>query len=240
MHHDAVSTSASTLGPAVSARSSTSRVDAAAAGVAAAAVALGVSELIAALLPGATSLVAAVGQVVIDLQPAGAKDLVVALFGTNDKVALEVVVVLASLAFGAVLGILAARRFALAAAGFVAFGVLGFAAALGDPLANAASVAAQATVAVGLGVQTLSWLLARAPAAADGAVAVASSDPARRSFLLRTGGRQPVRARRGSRRPKPARRFADGADHRRGAARPPRRPCHPSPPGPTLRRRRPA
>ena len=47
-----------------------------------------------AFLPGATSLVAAVGQVVIDLQPPGAKDLVVALFGTNDKLALEVVVVL--------------------------------------------------------------------------------------------------------------------------------------------------
>ena len=185
MHHDAVSTSASTLGPAVSARSTTSRVDAAAAGVAASAVALGVSELIAALLPGATSLVAAVGQVVIDLQPAGAKDLVVALFGTNDKVALEVVVVLASLAFGAVLGILAARRFAFAAAGFVAFGVLGFVAALGDPLANPASVAAQTTVAVGLGLQTLSWLLARAPGARTRVVA--SSDPARRSFLLRTG-----------------------------------------------------
>ncbi|MDF2733535.1 MAG: hypothetical protein K0S97_158 [Chloroflexota bacterium] len=188
-HHDAVSTSASTLSPGVSAHSSTSRVDAAAAGVAATAVALGASELIAAVLPGATSLVAAVGQVVIDLQPSGAKDLVVALFGTNDKVALEVVVVLVSLAFGAVLGILAVRRFALAAAGFVAFGVLGFAAALGDPQANAASVAAQATVAVGLGLQTLSWLLARAPVvgAMDADGTVASSDPARRSFLLRTG-----------------------------------------------------
>ena len=129
-------------------------------------------------------MIAAVGQVVIDLQPAGAKDLVVALFGTNDKVALEVVVVLASLAFGAVLGIIAARRFALAAAGFIAFGLVGFAAALGNPQANAASIAAQATVAVGLGLQTLSWLLARAPGA-DGVVA--SSDPARRSFLLRTG-----------------------------------------------------
>ena len=212
MHHDAVSTSASTLSPAVSARSSTSRVDAAAAGVAAAAVALGVSELIAALLPGATSLVAAVGQVVIDLQPAGAKDLVVALFGTNDKVALEVVVVLASLAFGAVLGILAARRFALAAAGFVAFGVVGFAAALGDPQANATSVAAQATVAVGLGLQTLSWLLARAPGSAGRGVpshprtrraarsccAPAPSACPRSSWVSAAEACSPVRARRRS------------------------------------------
>ena len=52
------------------------------------------SELLAGLLPGATSLVAAVGQVIIDHQPPGAKDFVVALFGTNDKLAFEIVIVL--------------------------------------------------------------------------------------------------------------------------------------------------
>ena len=102
-------------------------------GAAAAGLGLGVSELIAALLPGATSLVAAIGQAVIDRQPPGAKDFVVALFGTNDKLALEIVVVLAALAFGAGLGVLATRRFAAAALGFAAFGLLGFLAALGRP-----------------------------------------------------------------------------------------------------------
>ncbi len=52
---------------------------AALAGAAAAAGALGASELLAGLLPGGTSLVAAVGQVAIDLQPPGAKDVVVVL-----------------------------------------------------------------------------------------------------------------------------------------------------------------
>jgi DMSO/TMAO reductase YedYZ molybdopterin-dependent catalytic subunit len=155
---------------------------AAAAGVVAVALALGVSELIAGLLPGATSLVAAVGQVVIDLQPPGAKDLVVALFGTNDKLALELVVVLASLGFGALLGLVAVRNFTLAAAGFAGFGVLGFLAALGDPLATPTMVVIQVALAVGLGIQSLSWLLARAPTAG-----APVSDPARRSFLLRTG-----------------------------------------------------
>ena len=126
------------------------------AGAAAAGLAIGVSEAIAALLPGATSLVAAVGQVVVDRQPPGAKDFVVALFGTNDKLALEVVVVLASLAFGAGLGLLAVRRFAAAAAGFATFGVLGFLAALGDPLVSPGIVAVQAAVSVGLAIQTLS------------------------------------------------------------------------------------
>jgi DMSO/TMAO reductase YedYZ molybdopterin-dependent catalytic subunit len=112
----------------------------------------------------------------------------VSIFGTNDKLALEALVVVASLAFGAVLGILAVRRFVVAAAGFVAFGILGFVAALGNPLANPASVAAQATVAVGLGVQTLSWLIARAPVVGSTeAGGDETSEPARRSFLLRTG-----------------------------------------------------
>ena len=145
------------------------------------------------MLPGASSLVAAVGQVVIDRQPPGAKDLVVALFGTNDKLALEVVVVLASLAFGAGLGVLAARRFNLAAAGFAGFGGLGFLAALGDPVSSPALVGAQAVVSVTLALQALSWLLAQAlrasarvAAATRVGAADARSDPARRSFLLRT------------------------------------------------------
>ena len=62
------------------------------AGLIGAAVALGVSELIAGVLSPGSSLIAAVGQTIIDLQPPGAKDFVVALFGTNDKLALEVLV----------------------------------------------------------------------------------------------------------------------------------------------------
>jgi DMSO/TMAO reductase YedYZ molybdopterin-dependent catalytic subunit len=176
--------------PAIPALPSTTRTRAAMAGVAAAGLGLGVSEVVGALLPGATSLVAAIGQVVIDRQPAGAKDLVVALFGTNDKLALEIVVVLAALAFGGGLGLLTIRRVAAAAVGFGAFGILGFLAALGDPLANPGVVALQAAVSVGLAVQTLSWLLASAaPAtASEGSViAAAMPDPGRRSFLLRTG-----------------------------------------------------
>ena len=84
------------------------------------------------------SLVAAVGQVVVDLQPPGAKDFVVALFGTNDKLALELLIVVVSLAFGAGLGILAgpsavrARRAGL----WRVRRASGFLAALGDPEAS--------------------------------------------------------------------------------------------------------
>ena len=164
------------------------RALAALAGGVAATLALGLSELLAGVLPGATSLVAAVGQVVIDLQPAGAKDLVVALFGTNDKLALELFVSLVAIAIGAALGVVAGRSFSLAAAGFAAFGVVGFVAALGDPIANPSLVAIQLAISVGVAVWVLSSLRTRL-AALDPARPSTPSipDPARRSFLLRTG-----------------------------------------------------
>lgn len=160
----------------------------------AAATALGISELIAGLLPGATSLVAAVGQVVIDLQPPGAKDLVVALFGTNDKLALELFVAGVAVAIGAVAGVVAIRSFAVAMASFVAFGIVGFIASLGDPLASPAIVALSVAVSVGGGLQALGWLLDRAGRAAAIPASTAprahgpGASPARRSFLVRSAG----------------------------------------------------
>src|SRR4029450_11819073 len=162
---------------------------AALAGVAAAALGLGTSEAIAGVLAGATSLVDAVGQVVVHLQPPGAKDVVVDIFGTSDKLALEVVVTAVALALGAVFGILARRRFAVGAAGFVIFGVVAFLASLGDPLASPAIVAVQAAAATGGAVQTLSWLLGRLgpPTEGVGSETTPMPDAARRAFLLRTG-----------------------------------------------------
>jgi DMSO/TMAO reductase YedYZ molybdopterin-dependent catalytic subunit len=154
------------------------------AGAAAAGLGIGVSETIAGVLPGATSLVDAIGQVVIDLQPPGAKDFMVELFGTNDKLVLEAVVTLAALALGGLLGALAARRFEVGAIGFGAFGVIGFVAGVGQPLASPTLVAVQAAAATGVAIQTLSWLVGRLGSSPAGAP---TSDPARRSFLLRTG-----------------------------------------------------
>ena len=161
-------------------------------GIVAVGAALGISELLAGLLPGATSLVASVGQVAIDLQPAGAKDVVVALFGTNDKLALELFVVGVGLMVGAGLGLVARRRYEIAVAVFVAFGVIGFLAALGDPLANPGIAAAASAVSVGAGIWVLGWLLDRSGAresrpSADAPVA-RMPDWSRRSFLIRAGG----------------------------------------------------
>jgi DMSO/TMAO reductase YedYZ molybdopterin-dependent catalytic subunit len=164
------------------------RALAAVAGAVATLVALGLSELVAAFLPGATSLVAAIGQVVIDLQPPGAKDLVVGLFGTNDKVALEIVVVIAALAIGAGLGILGRTRFNVAALGFVAFGVAGFIAAVGQPLASLPIVAIQVVVSVGAGIEVLSRGLDKVKAVERAGVGDArTTGPTRRSFLVQSG-----------------------------------------------------
>ena len=163
---------------------------AAAAGIVAAGAALGASELLAGILAGGSSLVAAVGQVVIDLQPPGAKDFVVALFGTNDKLALEVLIVVVALAIGAGVGALARHWFAVGAVGFAAFGAVGFLASLGDPIASPAITIVSATVSVAAGVWLLGWLLGAAGAAGSAAGVGAGSMPdwSRRSFLVRAGG----------------------------------------------------
>ncbi len=100
------------------------------AGAVAVAVAIAVGEIVAGLVAGAPSLVVAIGSLVIDLQPAGAKDFVVSLFGTNDKLALNVVILVAALAIGGGLGLVARTRFATAAGAFGAFGAVALYASL--------------------------------------------------------------------------------------------------------------
>jgi DMSO/TMAO reductase YedYZ molybdopterin-dependent catalytic subunit len=173
------------------------------AGAVATLAALGLSELAAAVM-SAPSLVAAIGSVVIDNQPAGAKDFVVSIFGQNDKLALELLIVVVSVLIGAALGIVARRQFAIGAGGFVVFAGVGFFAAMSDPSASATTVVIVAGVAAIAGVQVLSWLLgpARAPegpeagavgaGGAGGAIAPKWSRPSmpdwsRRGFLIRSG-----------------------------------------------------
>src|SRR5262245_52296305 len=91
---------------------------AAVAGAVAAGVALGVSELVTGIAGEGPSLVSAIGTEFIDRFAASLKDLAVSLFGRNDKTALVVGIVIVSILFGALLGIVAARRFWIAAAGF--------------------------------------------------------------------------------------------------------------------------
>jgi DMSO/TMAO reductase YedYZ molybdopterin-dependent catalytic subunit len=158
-----------------------------AAGVAGTAAAIGAGELLAGILPGAPSPVLAVGRAVVDLQPPGAKDLVVALFGTNDKLALEIVVVAVALAIGALVGRLAVGRPSSGTLVIGAFAAVGFLAALRDPEAQPALAA----VAAGTEWLAGTWALTRllpsggAPVGRTGEPAGIAWD--RRGFLLRAG-----------------------------------------------------
>ena len=107
---------------------------AAGAGVAAGAVGIAASELLAGVVPGAPSLIIAVGSFVIAKQPAGAKDLVATLFGTSDKLALNVAVVIVALLVAAVAGVVGRRSFGNASRLFAGFGLAAFAAAALQPL----------------------------------------------------------------------------------------------------------
>ena len=103
---------------------------AALAGIAAALAGLGAAELAAALLAPAGSPVLAVGALVIDLVPGWVKELVIALFGTNDKTVLIVTLALGAAVLAAAAGVLElvrpplGRVLTVAAGGLAVFAVL--------------------------------------------------------------------------------------------------------------------
>ncbi len=139
---------------------------AAVAGALAGGVAIAASELVAGVF-GAPSLVVAIGTLVIRLQPPGAKEVMVSLFGTNDKLVLNVLVVLAAVVIAGLAGILAARRFTHGVAVFVAFGLVAAAAAISMPLTSTPLAVANATIAVAAGLVALRLLLDIATSAAS-------------------------------------------------------------------------
>jgi DMSO/TMAO reductase YedYZ molybdopterin-dependent catalytic subunit len=130
------------------------------AGVAAIAFGAGLGEVVGALT--GTSPVSAVGGALIDLAPAWAKDSAIALFGTADKVALVVGVVLVLIAAGLGAGLLERRLPPWGRALLAALGIAGVAASVTRADAGAlswlASIAAAAAAMVGL-----TLLLRRAP-----------------------------------------------------------------------------
>ncbi len=130
-----------------------SRANAALAGAAAGTAAIGINELLAGLIPGAPSFVVEVGAAVIALQPPGAKQFVVDLFGTNDKLVFNLLIVAVAIGGSAVLGIVARHRFGLAALGFAGAGVAALAVSvLLDPLVEPVLALLSAVVTVGLGL----------------------------------------------------------------------------------------
>ena len=156
------------------------------AGAVSVAAALAVGELVAGILPDAPSPLLAVAQLIVDYQPAGAKDFVVGLFGTADKLAFQVFILLVALVIGAALGRIAPRRPELAATVLAVFAATGFAASLRIPGASVALSAGAAGLEALVGI----WLLGRLTRLASdtGAGATSSMPDWGRRSLLRTGG----------------------------------------------------
>ncbi len=158
-----------------------SRARAAVSGVVAGAVALGIAELLAGILPDAASPVIAIGDLVISLQPPGAKQLMVELFGDADKLVLNLAIVAVALAAAAVIGLLARRHPSAGPIGFGGFGLLALAAGLRDPLAEAVTTLIVIGVAVAVAIGVLRLLLRIA--ASESGPAAEMPDWGRRRFL---------------------------------------------------------
>jgi DMSO/TMAO reductase YedYZ molybdopterin-dependent catalytic subunit len=136
-----------------------SRAAAALAGIVAGGVALGATELMAGILPGAPSVILEIGSFLISLQPPGAKQVVVDLFGTADKLALNVAIVIGALVLAAGLGILARYHRSWTTAGFTAIAALGLLASLRDPLVDGLLALLAAVIGVAVAYNVIGWLL---------------------------------------------------------------------------------
>ncbi len=102
----------------------------ASAGVAAAAVALGVAELAAAPIGPLSAPLLAVGGVVVDNVPEPVKQVGIAVFGVHDKTALITGTAILLLAYAALVGVLALRSWRYGIAGIALFAAIGVAAAV--------------------------------------------------------------------------------------------------------------
>jgi DMSO/TMAO reductase YedYZ molybdopterin-dependent catalytic subunit len=118
------------------AHSRSADVAAFAAGGLAAALGIAVSELIAGIIAGAPSLVIAIGDLIILLQPPGGKEIFVELFGEADKLVLNLMIVGGAILIAGALGVGGRRNWSIPLIGFSIAGVAGLIAAFVQPLTD--------------------------------------------------------------------------------------------------------
>ncbi len=153
------------------------------AGTVAAALALGVSELLAGLASGLPSLIEGLGNWVIDMVPKPIKDFAIAVFGTNDKLALLVGIGVVTLILGAVIGPPARKRFWIAIAVFGGFAVLATLAAARDPQVSAGLAFIPAGAAALTGLGALQWLYGLGVSKSPGPEEESEETWSRRAFI---------------------------------------------------------
>lgn len=141
-------------------------VAAAAAGVVAALVTVGVAAFVSVATGPASDPLTAVGAAFVDATPAWLKDWAASTFGTADKAVLGAGEVLVLAALAALAGVLAARRWWWGALVVGALGAVAALAALGRPGASAAAVV-PAVLGTAAGLLTLRALVRRLPGGDD-------------------------------------------------------------------------
>ncbi len=146
--------------------------------------ALAIGELLAGFLTAPSPLLA-VARFIVDVQPPGAKELMVALFGEADKAVFQVFMVLVALAIGAILGRIAPTRPDVATAVIALFAGAGFAASLRDVASAPVVSAGIAEIEAFAGILVLRRLVGLASKPADHG---AGMPDWRRRSLLQAGG----------------------------------------------------
>ena len=157
-------------------------------GVLAAAVAIGIAQLVAGVSIPNASPVIAVGQVAINLTPLPVKNWAISTFGSNDKNALLTGVVVVVFLYAIVVGMVAMRRLSYGFIGLAIFAVIGLAAALTRPNATA-GWAFPTVVGAAAGAFALYRLVIAARRVALGSAAGASGRPGATSA---SGGLPPI------------------------------------------------
>ena len=165
------------------------RSRAAVAGATAAAVAIGVGELVSVIDTAGPSPLSAVGEVFIDSVGVRLKDLAVSLFGTGHRTALVISMLIVIVGLGAVAGLRARHQLRSGVIAFSVAGAAGLAAMLSRPddLAPVSFVSIGAAVAAGVG--TLWWMLRLALSAPAAPIPMPGAAVAgRRGFLTTSAG----------------------------------------------------
>jgi len=140
------------------------------------AVALGVAQLTAGLIGGASSPIVAVGSAAIDATPEWLKSFAIRTFGSNDKLALVVGIDVLLGIFAVVLGIVSVRRPRVGVIGLLAFGAIGAIASVSRP-ANGLIDAVPSIVGAAAGVAAY-VRLRRAAALAPVTSSASAAEPA--------------------------------------------------------------
>ena len=160
----------------------TTRVRDSLAGALSAGIALGISELIAGLITSVPSLVEGLGNWVVDNVPTPVKEWAIAVFGANDKLVLLISIAAVAILIGAVVGVVARKRFWVAVVVFTGFGVVAALAALADSQVSVLDAVIPAALAVVTGLASLRMLYN-----IDESAGQVEKDWSKRTFLIGAG-----------------------------------------------------